>query len=145
MGTQPPGLLARASELGLAPTVFSVLRSRVWVQRVLFVGVDEPLNLEIQVMGCMDQLMWAVESGKGLLLMATAMSIKGNFPSSSFFFGHWFPEFSLDFFFNFLLTRGFWRLILSPSLPHPPSLVEDVREVKVGLCFITLFCWSLAQ
>lgn len=65
-GTTALGLLARASGIRLAPSVFSVLQSRVWVQRVLFVGVDEPLHLEIQIMGYMDQLVWALKSGKGL-------------------------------------------------------------------------------
>lgn len=65
-GNTALALLAKASGIRLAPTVFSVLQSRGWVQGVLFVGVDEPLNLEIQIMECMDQLVWAVESGKGL-------------------------------------------------------------------------------
>lgn len=64
-GNTTLGLLTRASAIRLAPTVLSVLQSTVWVQCVLFVGVDEPGNFGIQIMGCMEQLMLAAESGKG--------------------------------------------------------------------------------
>lgn len=63
-GNTALGLLARASGIRSAPTGLSELQSRVWVQCVLFVGVDEPINLEIQIMGRMDQLMRAARKGR---------------------------------------------------------------------------------
>lgn len=78
------------------------------MQLVLFVRVDEPVTLEIQIMGCMEQHMWAAESGKGppRLRMNCWMSSR-NLPWSalartvnrmgtlpvSFSFNHRFPEF----------------------------------------------------